>query len=268
MAGVSNTAAHRPSEEESELRRGPWTVEEDTLLIHYIAAHGEGQWNLLAKQAGLKRTGKSCRLRWLNYLKPDIKRGNLTLQEQLLILELHSKWGNRWSKIAQELPGRTDNEIKNYWRTRVQKQLRQLKVQAHSRKLLDAICHLSMLEAMDQTSNYSINLPPSLHNMNLPNSSNSTVVLPANHGSRAPPPPPPPRSVQQWPEVSAWPPSPCGEFMEAWRFDMVGQKQQHEAVGALGDWEVGDRDAQMIAPDWVLEDAMVENLWSLDHHLI
>ena len=104
--------------------------------------------------------------------------------------------------------------------------------------------------------------------MNLPNSSNSTVVLPANHGSRAPPPPPPPRSVQQWPEVSAWPPSPCGEFMEAWRFDMVGQKQQHEAVGALGDWEVGDRDAQMIAPDWVLEDAMVENLWSLDHHLI
>ncbi|KAL8170837.1 hypothetical protein V2J09_022641 [Rumex salicifolius] len=67
---------------------------------------------------GLKRTGKSCRLRWLNYLKPDIKRGNLTPQEQLLILELHSKWGNRWSKIAQHLPGRTDNEIKNYWRTK------------------------------------------------------------------------------------------------------------------------------------------------------
>ncbi|KAE8698194.1 Transcription factor MYB57 [Hibiscus syriacus] len=82
-------------EEDSELRRGPWTLEEDTLLTHYITRHGEGRWNVLAKCAGLKRTGKSCRLRWLNYLKPDIKRGNLTPQEQLLILELHSKWGNR-----------------------------------------------------------------------------------------------------------------------------------------------------------------------------
>ncbi|XP_062110102.1 MYB-like transcription factor EOBII isoform X2 [Humulus lupulus] len=120
------------NEEEAELRRGPWTLEEDTLLIHYISLHGEGHWNLLAKRAGLKRTGKSCRLRWLNYLKPDIKRGNLTPQEQLLILELHSKWGNRWSRIAQHLPGRTDNEIKNYWRTRVQKQARQLNIESNS----------------------------------------------------------------------------------------------------------------------------------------
>ncbi|CAM8957166.1 unnamed protein product [Rhodiola kirilowii] len=113
-------------EEEAELRRGPWTIEEDSMLIHYIACNGEGRWNMLAKCAGLKRTGKSCRLRWLNYLKPDVKRGNLSPQEQLLILELHSKWGNRWSKIAQHLPGRTDNEIKNFWRTRVQKQARHL----------------------------------------------------------------------------------------------------------------------------------------------
>ncbi|KAK9226796.1 hypothetical protein WN943_011844 [Citrus x changshan-huyou] len=82
-------------EDQQELRRGPWTLEEDTLLTHYIHQHGEGRWNMVAKCAGLKRTGKSCRLRWLNYLKPDIKRGNLTPQEQFLILELHSKWGNR-----------------------------------------------------------------------------------------------------------------------------------------------------------------------------
>ncbi|KAK5802923.1 hypothetical protein PVK06_030555 [Gossypium arboreum] len=121
------------SEEDTEqLRRGPWTLEEDSLLTHYVARHGEGHWNLLAKHAGLRRTGKSCRLRWLNYLKPDVKRGNLTPEEQFLILELHCKWGNRWSKIAQELPGRTDNEIKNYWRTRVQKQARHLKIDANS----------------------------------------------------------------------------------------------------------------------------------------
>ncbi|KAG8476221.1 hypothetical protein CXB51_033169 [Gossypium anomalum] len=104
---------------QQQLRRGPWTIEEDSVLVHYIARHGEGRWNFLAKHAGLRRTGKSCRLRWLNYLKPDVKRGNLTAEEQ-------------WSKIAQHLPGRTDNEIKNYWRTRVQKQARQLNVDANS----------------------------------------------------------------------------------------------------------------------------------------
>ncbi|KAL0288079.1 UNVERIFIED_CONTAM: Transcription factor [Sesamum calycinum] len=114
---VGNVDVQSDDQEENnnmDLRRGPWTVEEDFTLINYIAHHGEGRWNSLARSAGLKRTGKSCRLRWLNYLRPDVRRGNITLEEQLLILELHSRWGNRWSKIAQHLPGRTDNEIKNY----------------------------------------------------------------------------------------------------------------------------------------------------------
>ncbi|MCD7451781.1 hypothetical protein HAX54_013429 [Datura stramonium] len=132
IAFLSKSSSSNSSDDDIELRRGPWTSEEDNLLVHYITNRGEGRWNMLAKHAGLKRTGKSCRLRWLNYLKPDVKRGNLTPQEQLLILELHSKLGNRWSKIAQYLPGRTDNEIKNYWRTRVQKQARNLKIDSNS----------------------------------------------------------------------------------------------------------------------------------------
>ncbi|WOH15821.1 hypothetical protein DCAR_0935367 [Daucus carota subsp. sativus] len=127
-----------------DLRRGPWTAEEDFALMNYISHHGEGRWNSLARSAGLKRTGKSCRLRWLNYLRPDVRRGNITLEEQLLILELHSRWGNRWSKIAQHLPGRTDNEIKNYWRTRVQKHAKQLKCDVNSKQFKDTMRYLWM----------------------------------------------------------------------------------------------------------------------------
>ncbi|KAK9117168.1 hypothetical protein Sjap_016115 [Stephania japonica] len=83
--------------QESEVRKGPWTMEEDLILINYIANHGEGVWNSLARSAGLKRTGKSCRLRWLNYLRPDVRRGNITPEEQLLIMQLHARWGNRYS---------------------------------------------------------------------------------------------------------------------------------------------------------------------------
>ncbi|AAF01538.1 putative transcription factor [Arabidopsis thaliana] len=111
-------------EEEGTVRKGPWTMEEDFILFNYILNHGEGLWNSVAKASGLKRTGKSCRLRWLNYLRPDVRRGNITEEEQLLIIQLHAKLGNRWSKIAKHLPGRTDNEIKNFWRTKIQRHMK------------------------------------------------------------------------------------------------------------------------------------------------
>ncbi|XP_050215686.1 transcription factor MYB108 [Mercurialis annua] len=140
----SSTTTQSDDEMMSDLRRGPWTVEEDFKLMNYIATNGEGRWNSLARSADLKRTGKSCRLRWLNYLRPDVRRGNITLEEQLMILELHSRWGNRWSKIAQHLPGRTDNEIKNYWRTRVQKHAKQLKCDVNSKQFKDTMRYLWM----------------------------------------------------------------------------------------------------------------------------
>ncbi|GLJ06358.1 hypothetical protein SUGI_0037080 [Cryptomeria japonica] len=108
-------------EDEEVIRKGPWTLEEDTQLVAYVRQYGAARWSSLAKMAGLKRDGKSCRMRWLNYLRPELKHGNFSPEEDRLIIELHNKWGNKWSSIAQNLPGRTDNEIKNHWRTHIMK---------------------------------------------------------------------------------------------------------------------------------------------------
>ncbi|XP_057769259.1 MYB-like transcription factor 4 [Salvia miltiorrhiza] len=112
-----------PCCEKAHTNKGAWTKEEDDRLIAYIRAHGEGCWRSLPKAAGLLRCGKSCRLRWINYLRPDLKRGNFTEDEDELIIKLHSLLGNKWSLIAGRLPGRTDNEIKNYWNTHIRRKL-------------------------------------------------------------------------------------------------------------------------------------------------
>ncbi|KAJ4898940.1 Transcription factor MYB32 [Raphanus sativus] len=112
-----------PCCEKDHTNKGAWTKEEDHKLISYIKSHGEGCWRSLPASAGLLRCGKSCRLRWINYLRPDLKRGNFTLEEDDLIIKLHSLLGNKWSLIATRLPGRTDNEIKNYWNTHVKRKL-------------------------------------------------------------------------------------------------------------------------------------------------
>ncbi|XP_021275674.1 protein ODORANT1-like [Herrania umbratica] len=105
------------------VKKGPWTAEEDKKLINFILTNGQCCWRAVPKLAGLRRCGKSCRLRWTNYLRPDLKRGLLSEAEEQLVIDLHARLGNRWSKIAARLPGRTDNEIKNHWNTHIKKKL-------------------------------------------------------------------------------------------------------------------------------------------------
>ncbi|EOA36354.1 hypothetical protein CARUB_v10010717mg [Capsella rubella] len=86
----------RPCCEKTGLKKGPWSGEEDQLLTNYITLHGHPNWRALPKLAGLLRCGKSCRLRWINYLRPDIKRGNFTSLEEDTIIHLHHILGNRF----------------------------------------------------------------------------------------------------------------------------------------------------------------------------
>ncbi|KAJ1376853.1 SANT/Myb domain [Sesbania bispinosa] len=127
------------------LKKGPWTPAEDDILVDYVKKHGEGNWNAVHKHTGLLRCGKSCRLRWTNHLRPNLKKGAFTTEEERLIAELHAKMGNKWARMAAHvfmkslnyichwgchccyafhLPGRTDNEIKNYWNTRIKRRQR------------------------------------------------------------------------------------------------------------------------------------------------
>ncbi|KAL4563147.1 hypothetical protein LXL04_027181 [Taraxacum kok-saghyz] len=133
-----------PCCEKNGLKKGPWTAEEDQKLIEYIQKNGYGNWRTLPKNAGLQRCGKSCRLRWTNYLRPDIKRGRFSFEEEETIIQLHSMLGNKWSAIAARLPGRTDNEIKNYWNTHIRKRLLRMGI--------DPVTHNPRLDLLDISS--------------------------------------------------------------------------------------------------------------------
>ncbi|XP_031257952.1 transcription factor WER-like [Pistacia vera] len=107
----------------NEYKKGLWTEEEDRILLEHIRVHGRGHWNRIPKVTGLRRCGKSCRLRWLNYLSPNVKHGDFSEEEEDLIIRLHKLLGNRWSLIAGRVPGRTDNQVKNHWNTHLRKKL-------------------------------------------------------------------------------------------------------------------------------------------------
>ncbi|KAL6335975.1 hypothetical protein AAG906_003601 [Vitis piasezkii] len=106
------------------IKKGPWTPEEDIILVSYIQEHGPGNWRSVPTNTGLLRCSKSCRLRWTNYLRPGIKRGNFTPHEEGMIIHLQALLGNKWAAIASYLPQRTDNDIKNYWNTHLKKKIK------------------------------------------------------------------------------------------------------------------------------------------------
>ncbi|CAN4083072.1 unnamed protein product [Withania somnifera] len=173
-----------PCCDKASVKRGPWSPEEDSKLKAYIEQNGTGgNWITLPQKVGLKRCGKSCRLRWLNYLRPNIKHGEFTEEEDSIICTLYMSIGSRWSIIAAQLPGRTDNDIKNYWNTRLKKKLLLCNKQRKDHRTRNGYNHnkLEMMKGHDenffathQAINNAYSWPPQQILF-------STLIAPQNH---------------------------------------------------------------------------------------
>ncbi|KMT17431.1 hypothetical protein BVRB_2g038830 [Beta vulgaris subsp. vulgaris] len=153
-----------------KVKRGLWSPEEDEKLVSHITIHGHSSWSSVPKLAGLQRCGKSCRLRWINYLRPDLKRGSFTEEEERSIIEVHRILGNRWAQIAKHLPGRTDNEVKNFWNSCIKKKLLAQGLDPNTHNLLPSN------KKKSKTSNKTTKFP----NYHHPISSNSTTLVFSN----------------------------------------------------------------------------------------
>ncbi|XP_075484972.1 transcription factor MYB16-like [Primulina tabacum] len=202
-------------DENVEVKKGPWTRDEDQKLVAYIEQHGHGSWRALPAKAGLQRCGKSCRLRWTNYLRPDIKRGKFSTQEEKAIIRLHALLGNRWSAIATHLPKRTDNEIKNYWNTRLKKRL--------TRMGIDPVTHKPKNNPDGSAQSANLNHMAQWETARLEAEARlvcESKLLASLHLRRANAPPP-------------QPPPPCLDVLKVWQATAASNSFFNSAVGLL-----------------------------------
>ncbi|CDP09459.1 unnamed protein product [Coffea canephora] len=120
-------------DEMGEIKKGPWKAEEDEVLINHVKKYGPRDWSSIRSKGLLQRTGKSCRLRWVNKLRPNLKNGvKFSAEEERIVIDLQAQFGNKWAKIATYLPGRTDNDVKNFWSSRQKRLARILQTPASS----------------------------------------------------------------------------------------------------------------------------------------
>ncbi|KAJ8461489.1 hypothetical protein OPV22_034415 [Ensete ventricosum] len=219
-----------PCCEKIGLKKGPWTPEEDQKLLAYIEKHGHGSWRALPAKAGLQRCGKSCRLRWTNYLRPDIKRGEFSLQEEQTIIQLHALLGNRWSAIATHLPKRTDNEIKNFWNTHLKKRLAKMGIDPCTHKaMIDALSSgnghpkkVSNLSHMAQWENARLEAEARLARESKLRAASNSTILPQQQqqqhmgtsSSSSPTTPLPPAPLAPWREAWSAKPATQGERID------------------------------------------------------
>ncbi|KAK8928233.1 Transcription factor MYB32 [Platanthera zijinensis] len=210
--------------EKVNVKKGLWSAEEDAKLHAYVAAHGTGNWTNVPKKAGLKRCGKSCRLRWTNYLRPNLKHEGFTSQEEELIVTLHATIGSRWSIIANQLPGRTDNDVKNYWNTKLSKKLALHGIDPVTHRPISEVKHsITALHVTAATSSSAAAAAAAVRPNSRNNNNNSLnrnlkniLLSPSSTTSTATMPPPPPGNAvfDQIAAEGAFPPPPPPDQIE------------------------------------------------------
>jgi len=186
--------------------KGSWTAEEDNILREKRALYGRKWAKIAAHLPG--RQGKQCRERFVNHLDPELKKGEWTDDEEAILIAMHEHHGNRWANISKQLPGRSDNDVKNHWYSTIQR-----KFQQHGKdKLIQAA--LQQVQMMQQMGTLPSQQPPphtqwppgpynqatSSHHPPQPYT-HHPVHQPYSHSQTAsgypPPYPPPPQGSQQ-----------------------------------------------------------------------
>ncbi|CAN0902741.1 Transcription factor MYB17 [Linum grandiflorum] len=211
-----------PCCDKNGVKKGAWSAEEDQILTDYINKNGHGSWRTLPKNAGLLRCGKSCRLRWTNYLRPDIKRGPFSPGEESTIISLQGMLGNKWATIASHLPGRTDNEIKNYWNTHLRRRF---------------LAPFAPLVPKQPTMN---NIKAETRYASIEESSSASMML-----MSPPPPPPPPASFPEQQKfdqdyyLKLWY-SEVGQSFRNLKVDCESSNSQASSFSKLGSGSVDD----------------------------
>lgn len=107
----------------------PWESEEDSIIFTQVQQFGEKYWSKIANKINYQvhngkmlRKGKHCRERWFNHIDPSLNskeyvEGEWAAEEDEQLVRLQRKYGNAWSFIAKNLPGRNENLVRNRWKS-------------------------------------------------------------------------------------------------------------------------------------------------------
>ena len=135
-----------------------WTQFEEEVLLKIVESRGAKAWSSVARELNAMahegiavRLGKHCRERWYNHVDPSLIKGHWTEEEDSFIVMQHQYLGNRWSEISRLMQGRTENSVKNRFKSLVRKRGY---VEGNSESEMLRMMNEKQMEINMQASNY------------------------------------------------------------------------------------------------------------------